>query len=239
MELEKDNKLPFLDVLVWKKDDTSLGHSVYRKPMHMDLYLQLGSKHHLGQKGAVLSTLVNLARTICNTHSLEEIQHLKKTCRRNGYSNHDINCAIYTREKHKTETKKPTSVALLPYEQATSNRISSLLAKYTTKTVHMSVRKTINTLRLVKDNLRLRTPSVYCIPCECGKVYIRQTKRNIGIRCKQHVRHLRLGQPERSAMAEHALDTGHNMEFNKYTQTSENKRLHGSLCEQKVTWIAL
>jgi hypothetical protein len=38
MEIEKDRSLPFLDVLVTRKPDGSLGHEVYRKPTHTDRY---------------------------------------------------------------------------------------------------------------------------------------------------------------------------------------------------------
>jgi hypothetical protein len=39
MEVEQNKVLPFLDVLVSRRPDGSLGHSVYRKPIHTDLYL--------------------------------------------------------------------------------------------------------------------------------------------------------------------------------------------------------
>jgi predicted GIY-YIG superfamily endonuclease len=38
----------------------------------------------------------------------------------------------------------------------------------------------------IKDNLGLRTPGVYSIPCECGRAYISQTDRSIKTRLKQH-----------------------------------------------------
>ena len=50
MELEKENKLPFLDILAEKNPDGSLGHSVNRKPTHTDLYLHAESEHHPAQK---------------------------------------------------------------------------------------------------------------------------------------------------------------------------------------------
>lgn len=45
MEVESDGKLPFLDVMVYKKQDGTLGHSVHRKPTHTDLYLNARSCH--------------------------------------------------------------------------------------------------------------------------------------------------------------------------------------------------
>jgi hypothetical protein len=77
-----NNRLAFLDVLVKKKPDGLLGHSVYRKPTHTDLYLHAESAHHPTQKNGVLRTLVHRAKTICDTESIgEELQHLKKTFR--------------------------------------------------------------------------------------------------------------------------------------------------------------
>jgi hypothetical protein len=58
MEVEQEGTLPFLDVLVKRRPDGSLGHSVYRKPTHTDLYLHAKSEHRPAQKRAVLSTLV-------------------------------------------------------------------------------------------------------------------------------------------------------------------------------------
>ncbi|XP_046406226.1 uncharacterized protein LOC124171132 [Ischnura elegans] len=46
MQTEKDNRLPFLDILIERRADGSLGHSVYRKPTHTDLYLNGRSHHH-------------------------------------------------------------------------------------------------------------------------------------------------------------------------------------------------
>jgi hypothetical protein len=94
-----------------------------------------------------------------------------------------------------------------------SNKISRLLTKYNIKTVHVPKKKNRQLLRTAKDDLGLKIPGVYHIPCECGKVYIGQTGRSIEARCKEHMRHIRLDQPEKS-VAEHSINTGHQIDFN-------------------------
>jgi hypothetical protein len=74
--------------------------------------------------------------------------------------------------------------------------------------------KTRQLLRTVKDDLDLKIPGVYRIPCECGKVYIGQTGRSIETRCKEHMRDIRLDQPEKTEVAEHSINTGHQIDFN-------------------------
>jgi hypothetical protein len=61
----------------------------------------------------------------------------------------------------------------------------------------------------VKDELGLKTPGIYRIPCECGKVYIRQSGRSVHLRIKEHDRHLRLAQTDKSAIAEHIFNHDH------------------------------
>jgi hypothetical protein len=77
VEVEQNKVLPFLDDLV-SRPDGSLGHSVYRKSTHTDLYLHAKSQHHPEQKWAGLTALVRRARTVSDPESLRgEIQHLK------------------------------------------------------------------------------------------------------------------------------------------------------------------
>jgi hypothetical protein len=46
-------------------------------------------------------------------------------------------------------------------------------------------------------------------------VNVGQTSRTIEIRCQEHIRHLCHGQTEESAVAEHLLNTGHEIQFEK------------------------
>ena len=61
--------------------------------------------------------------------------------------------------------------------------------------------------------MRLRTLGVYGIPCECGKVYIGQSGRSIHFRIKEHSRHIRLVQTDRSVVAEHSISQLHEMKL--------------------------
>jgi hypothetical protein len=64
------------------------------------------------------------------------------------------------------------------------------------------VKKNSNLLKPVKDNLGLKVTGVYSVPCECGMVYVGQIDRTIKARCREHMRHICLGQPEKSAVAD-------------------------------------
>jgi hypothetical protein len=57
--------------------------------------------------------------------------------------------------------------------------------------------------------LGLRTPGVYSITCECGRVYIGQSGQSIQRRIKEHNRHIRLAQLNKSAVAEQSIDHDH------------------------------
>jgi len=218
MEVEKNQSLSFLDVLVSRRPDGSLGHTVYRKPTHTDLYLHAKSAHHPAQKKGVLHSLTKCARKLCDSNRLDkEIQHLKETFRKNGYSKHDIRQALQKKDKPWPKQEKSTAVARLPYQGATSHKVSRLLAKYNIQTVHIPA-KNIHLLRPVKDKLGLKAAGIYRIPCECGKVYVGQTGWTIEARLKEHRRHVCLNQPEKSAVAEHLITTSHCINFDDTTK---------------------
>jgi hypothetical protein len=61
--------------------------------------------HPLFKRHAVLTTLINRAKTICDTKNLDaEIRHLREAFRQNGYSGTNFNRAIY--HKNKTTTTR-------------------------------------------------------------------------------------------------------------------------------------
>jgi hypothetical protein len=55
----------------------------------------------------------------------------------------------------------------------------------------------------------LKTPVVYSIPCQCGKVYVGQSGQTVEKRVEEHRRHICLAHPEKSAVAKHSIDNDH------------------------------
>jgi hypothetical protein len=89
-------------------------------------------------------------------------------------------------------------------------RISRLLARHDIKSVGLPPKKIPSFLQPVKDDLGLKTPDVYSVPCECGKVYIGQTGHSVEARVRKHIR---LGLPRKSAFAEHRFNMGHHIQL--------------------------
>ena len=91
MEVQDNDCLPFLDVLITKKEDGSLAHQVYQKKTHTDKYVHASSHHPLSQKLGILHILATRAvRTYNKEHLEDELSHLSKTLLDNGYERRDI-----------------------------------------------------------------------------------------------------------------------------------------------------
>ena len=87
----------YLDVLVPRRADGSLAHKLYRNPTHTDRYLHKLSNHPR-QKQAVLKTLVDHAKRICEPWYLhEELWYLEQVLQANGYSVGEVRCAVWPR----------------------------------------------------------------------------------------------------------------------------------------------
>ena len=187
MEIEEAGHLPFLDIDTYRKMDCSIGHKVYRKPTHTNLYLHQKSHHHPANKHSVLSSLVHRAKTLCDQESLApELTFLTNVFKQNGYSHQQIQRAIKPATRTNKTEDKPTSTAYLPYTQTTCGRLSRMLAKYNNESVAIPPRKITSCSPPTKDAPGLRKPDIYRILCECGKVYIGQSGRSIQFCITEH-----------------------------------------------------
>ena len=62
MEIEEESHIPFLDIDIYKKADCSLGHKVYWKPTHTNLYLHQNSHRPPANKQSVFTSLIHRAK---------------------------------------------------------------------------------------------------------------------------------------------------------------------------------
>jgi hypothetical protein len=84
-----------------------------------------------------------------------------------------------------------------------------MLAKHNIKSVTLPPKKIFSHFPPVKDALGLRTLGIYSIPCECRRFYIGQSGRLGQLHIKEHNRHIRMAQPDKSAVAEHSINDDH------------------------------
>jgi len=91
--------------------------------------------------------------------------------------------------------------------------LSIMLAKHNIRSVALPHRKISSYLPPFKEAIGLRTLGIYSIPCELGIVYIGQSGRTIQHHIKEHSRHIKLDQPNKSAIAEHSINLDHKIRF--------------------------
>jgi hypothetical protein len=104
------------------------------------------------------------------------LEFLHRTFKESSYSDRVILHALNPPDMEDTPTKDPTSVAFLPFDVSTFNHISRVLTKHNIRTVGLPPKKVTRFLRPIKDDLGLKTPGIYSIPCKCGRAYIGQIR---------------------------------------------------------------
>ena len=176
------------------------------------------------------------AEEVTTTEDLKkkEMRHLVATLRGNGYPANMVK--PMQRKKDVTpndgeEERKPLTTAIIPYTQGLSEQIKRVLRTYNIRTAFRSGVSLANLLTKVKDPVlpEDREGVVYKIRCLCGDFYIGQTGRNTNTRIKEHKAACRLAKFESSAVAEHAWQDGHIIEWDQVeivdTATATNERL--------------
>ena len=154
-----DGAMPFLDILITPRKDGSLSTSVFRKPTHIDLYLQWDSHHPLTSKYIVIDAVQHRAQAICSNPQLlqKEEQHVESTHKKCKYPTWALNKIKINAKKQ--ATKKATtnrtitnnqkkSYIVVPYYSGLSESIKKIGSKYgvqvyfkggTTITYHMAI----------------------------------------------------------------------------------------------------
>ena len=229
-EVEENGKLPFLDCLV-SRDDNSLQTTVYRKPKHTDRLLDESSYSPTSHK------VTRRAQLVCNTtNSLsDENKYLDRVFSKKNYnedfiqrnthrltyyldrvfSKNNYNEDFIQRNTHRLTTTTeandnitPTTTATIPYIKGISENISRILQPFNIRVAH----KPITTLRQLLTNVkdkeepRNRQGAVYKINySDCHASYIGETGRNLTTRLTERKRATTKGDVNNHSAEDHRL----------------------------------
>ncbi|KER19320.1 hypothetical protein T265_15579, partial [Opisthorchis viverrini] len=92
IELERNSRLPFVDVLVNIKMDGILETRLYRKETHTDQILNYNNNHLINHKKSCAQTLFKREETHCSTTELRKKEgiHLFRVFQNNGSPRHSV-----------------------------------------------------------------------------------------------------------------------------------------------------
>nr|XP_042900825.1 uncharacterized protein LOC107445882 [Parasteatoda tepidariorum] len=131
-ELESDQKLPFLDVLV-TRNDNSFHTTVFRKPFPVSLPPHYKSSHPPNQKLASFRSFVYRVVNICSNNDLldAELNYIKAIAHDRGYSPNIIDNIHrnLTKQSHADKPSKEFSnnLVILPYFPKISRQVANIL----------------------------------------------------------------------------------------------------------------
>ena len=220
LEMETDNRLPFLDVMIIRHD-SQFQFTVYRKPTDRNNYIHYYSSHSERTKSGVVIGFFLRAHRICSKiHLQEEIDHIINAFLHlrypHGWLMHKASKAqaIMTRQSPTTPAHEPpssptvTSRITVPTSQS-AERLVPLMRQTGTQLVLTASTRIHD---IVKDNPPRHTSSqsvVYNIPCGgCDRSYVGETGRGLDTRLKEHKTDMR-NMTTSNAIVQHALLTGH------------------------------
>lgn len=224
LEREHERSLPFLDVAV-RHNSGRLQTSVYRKDTHTDRVLNFQSHHARNAKAAVVHALLNRLDTHFAKDDSEgqdlERQRVFQTLRANGYPDRFVGRIVNQRSQRKKrsgETEVDERWAAIPYVQGMSEAIAMILRPLGVKVAHRASQWKWSVCAGIKDPIPTdrKKGVVYKVPCgDCDAVYVGETLRTLPTRLKEHQRHTRKCELERSAIAEHACTLAHVIDWEK------------------------
>lgn len=220
-----DGRLPFLDLMITKKEDNTLKFGIYRKPTSTDRYITSDSNHFGAQKQAAFHSMAHRLYNVPmeNVEFDEERTRIYKAAEVNGYEKKFIDKILqkHKRKKHRQNvtTLEPIVEEVrrisLPFYPKVTNPIKSALQRQGLQVVH----KSDNTLRDLLCNLKDKVPpdeqsGIYQIPCgDCPAIYIGQTRRKVKVRLKEHKSAVESKKPTESSVAAHAENCDHKIDF--------------------------
>ncbi|XP_017478561.1 PREDICTED: uncharacterized protein LOC108368252 [Rhagoletis zephyria] len=228
IEREENFKIPFLDVLIHRKNDEIL-LDWYSKPISSGRIINFLSSQPMKYKINAAKNLLNKILTISHKQFLDEnTKKIYKILTNNNYPSHLIKTLIeqkLTEVNNKenkitptattTETKQYFSVTYIPkltdkfnhnINEHKKNITLAYKSNCTLSTIFTKTKSPIETYQ--QSNV------VYEVKCmggenvDCNKIYIGTTKRTLGIRLPEHEADIRK-EKKNTALAQHMLENSH------------------------------
>ncbi|XP_062708533.1 uncharacterized protein LOC134288261 [Aedes albopictus] len=225
VEKEVEGRLPFLDLLISRKEDSTLKFGIYRKPTSTDRYITSDSNHFGAQKQAAFHSMAHRLFNVpmAKEEFEEEKDRIYSAAEVNGYDKPFVDKII---RKHKRKTQRNSITTLqpdtkevkrvsLPFYPKITNPIKTTLHRQGLHVVH----KSENTLRDLLCNLKDKVPpdeqsGIYQIPCkDCPAVYIGQTRRKVKVRIREHKNAVVSKKSNESSVAAHTVETDHEIDW--------------------------
>lgn len=197
-EFESDGRIPYLDILISRRDSGLIKRSVYRKPTWSGQYLHFTSFSPMAHKRALVKTLFTRARRICSNDCLpDEFELITKTLMENGYPKRFIEKHSQIRPPKQTVLTAPKKKVYieLPFKgNAAARRTTKRLVSAIQRTYCAAEAVVINrTRRLLLPSVKEEEPigakshCIYQFLCNCGVSYIGRTDRALDSRMKEHL----------------------------------------------------
>ena len=259
VENNKENgTIPFLDTIVKLEADGNLSITVYRKPTHMDQYLQWNSHHHLSAKFSVINTLTHRAETVCSNPQLlcKEMDHLRKAltqCKYPKWALDKVEKRLNRPSRKVTDGANHQGTAgaqpttnevkteghiVIPYTQGLCESIKKICGRYGIQT-HIKGGSTIKNLLISpmdKVPMVSKHGAIYWFQCgdlTCDDEFIGKTSRTFGDRFKEHLK-------DPSPIHHHSNNTGHPTSQNNLQIIGrEGQGLARTLKNQFLLWLII
>lgn len=231
-ESEENEQLPFLDALIYRRNNDMIGHKAYRKPTHTEIYLNYFSNHHYSHKLSVVHALYIRAFRVCDLISLDdELSHVTNVLVNNNYPtwllqkekkrlySTFINNNYHWPKKSSTLPTQNSQVEIeyvcLPFTRSTSQHIANSIKKHifgSNVDVKISFSpgpKLSSIFSFHKDKFPLNC-GVYEAKClSCISVYVGETGQPLKLRIYQHLNAIRNDDSTRSATVTHIQESNY------------------------------
>ena len=234
-ELEKDGKLPFLDVEIFRSNG-KFSTSVYRKPTFTGLFTNFHSFIPLAYKRSLVSCLLHRIFNLCSTYENfhAQLEVVRKLFNLNGFPFHMFDHLV-RRFLDNMFDPKPTLYTVpkkivyfcLPFTGSHSLQIRNQITRLCNAAYpHLNIRfvfrssTRISSFFPFKDKVPklMRSGVVYLFKCRCCSAsYVGQTTRHLHTRISEH---LETGKPSSSpvmsSIFSHLNSTGHSANFDDF-----------------------